>query len=93
VDSFCAGGNGRGLIEPGFTSGHAKLSAVLEHSTNCSPLPERLRQLGYDPAYRSEETRIGAPARPEYTARWRQEVKSAGHGFFQVNVFEVRLPK
>jgi hypothetical protein len=59
-----------------------------------SPLADKLRELGYDPVYLSDETRIGGVAAPDPDAvRWRQGVKTSGYGFRQVRVFELRLPK
>jgi hypothetical protein len=59
-----------------------------------SKLPDKLRELGYDPVYLSDETRLGGVAAPDPDAvRWRQGVKTSGYGFRQVRVFELRLPK
>jgi hypothetical protein len=58
-----------------------------------SDLPDKLRQLGYDPIFRSEETRIGGPVSPEYVARWRRGVRSGAYGHYIVKVFEIALPK
>jgi hypothetical protein len=58
-----------------------------------SELPAKLTEAGYDLQFHEQTTRIGGPASPEYHARWRRGAKSAGHGFFQVSVFELRLPK
>ena len=43
VDSFCAGGNGRGLIEPGLISGLARPIAGLEQFQNTSPWWRRVQ--------------------------------------------------
>jgi hypothetical protein len=55
-----------------------------------SELPAKLRELGYDPVYCSEETRIGPPVS---TQRGRWTNLNSAYSFRQVAVYELRLPK
>jgi hypothetical protein len=57
-----------------------------------SELPGKLRQLGYDPIFCEQTTRIGAPvAEP---VLWGQRSRrNDAYAFRAVNVFELRLPK
>jgi hypothetical protein len=56
-----------------------------------SKLPERLRELGYDPVFLSTETRIGAGT-PTRDRRGRTR-PAAAYGFRVCDVFQVSLPR
>jgi hypothetical protein len=56
-----------------------------------SPLADKLRELGYDLIFQSQESRIGAMP-VEYDRRGRPRMTS-GYGFSMRDVFLVRLPK
>ncbi len=57
-----------------------------------SPLADKLRDLGHDVIYKSEETRIGAPI--SEPGRWgRPRNLNNGYSFRSVAVYELRLPK
>jgi hypothetical protein len=53
-----------------------------------SELPAKLRELGYDPIYCEQATRIGAPVS---TKRGRWTNLNNGYSFRTVDVFELRL--
>jgi hypothetical protein len=63
----------------------------LEVPTN-SPLPERLRALGYDPIFVEQASRFGPIIAAEPVLRKRR-VTTPTDGFRAVDIFEVRLPK
>jgi len=58
-----------------------------------SPLADKLKELGYALIFCERPTRIGGTATPDYNARWRNGVASAGYGFHTVDVYLIRLPK
>src|SRR5262249_43192019 len=58
-----------------------------------SPLPDKLKELGYDLIYCERTTRIGGTATPAYHTRWRRGPITSGYGFNTVDVFLIRLPK
>jgi hypothetical protein len=55
-----------------------------------SELPAKLRELGYDPVYCEQTTRIGAPVS---TKRGRWTNLNNGYSFHTRDVYELRLPK
>jgi hypothetical protein len=57
-----------------------------------SPLPDKLRGLGYDLIFRSEETRIGAPI-AEHALWGQRSNRNNAYSFRAVTVLELRLPK
>jgi hypothetical protein len=55
-----------------------------------STVPQQLADLGFDPIFISEETRIGAPVS---AMRGRYYDRNSAYSFRCVHVFELRLPK
>ena len=55
-----------------------------------SPLADKLRELGYDPIYCEQTTRIGAPVSGQ-RGRWTN--LNSAYSFRTVDVYELRLPK
>jgi hypothetical protein len=55
-----------------------------------SPLPAKLRELGYDPVYCEQTTRLGAPVSTRQG--WRTNLNN-GYSFRAVDVYTVKLPK
>jgi hypothetical protein len=55
-----------------------------------SELPSKLRELGYDPVFCQQETRIGPPLSTWYG--WRGNFNGA-YSFHVRDVYELRLPK
>jgi hypothetical protein len=55
-----------------------------------SELPEKLRELGYDPVFCEQATRIGAPVSGQ-RGRWVDSNRA--YSFHTRDVYELRLPK
>jgi hypothetical protein len=55
-----------------------------------SKLPDKLRELGYDPIFLERDTKLGPPI--SVRQGWRANLNN-GYSFRTVNVYELRLPK
>jgi hypothetical protein len=63
---------------------------VLECSLD-SPVPEKLRSLGWDPVYRERITRLGTP--PAECDRAERQRPATGYAFNQRDVYHLVAPR